>query len=245
MQISVTDKKLKNKRKSKLKSAINLILIFLFAFISSAVLIVVKKKNLAFDEREIYFVSVASSKKESELATKSELLKNLGGSNLIYHRNNSFFLIANVYLNLADAEEIKANLISYFPETEVLKVKTKAVSKKSRKEIKGSEFEKMIKYLFKLSKQFQNIQMGYLSGKMNEGELVSSLVRSRLELEKLAFSCTEQGEAGSVIKGFVEIFTLQMSNFLTGFSISGSKQNYVCNYFVGFYMNFIEMYDCL
>lgn len=244
MQISLTHKKLKNRRKNKIKSVITTILVFLFAIVSSGVLISIKKKNLVFDEREIYFISVASSKKESELETKSELLKNLGGANIIYNRNGTYYLVANSYLKLADAEEIKNNLISYFPECMVLKVKTKAVSKKAKKVIKGSDVEKIIRTLYELSKDFQNLQMGYLSGGIAESGLISSMVKYRLELENLNKISSVESEELTIV-GFCEMFSLQMSNFLTNFVLSKSKQNYVCNYFVGFYINFIEMYDCL
>lgn len=244
MQISVTRNKLKNSTKTKIKSVIKVILIFLFAISSSAVLIVIKKKNLLFDEREIYFVSVASSKKESELETKSELLKNLGGANVIYNKEGAFYLIANVYLDLSDAEEIKSNLSAYFPESQVLKIKTKAVTRGNKKEIKSTSAEDVFRYIYKLSKSFQDLQMGYLAGAIKESELISSIVKNRLELENLT-KVNAESELAKLIVGFGEMFCLQMSNFLTNYSITKSKQNYVCNYFVGFYINFIEMYDCL
>ncbi len=244
MQISVTRNKLKNSTKTKIKSVIKVILIFLFAISSSAVLIVIKKKNLLFDEREIYFVSVASSKKESELETKSELLKNLGGANVIYNKDNTFYLIANVYLDLSDAEEIKSNLSAYFPESQVLKIKTKAVTRGNKKEIKSTSAEDVFRYIYKLSKSFQDLQMAYLSGTIKESELISTVVKNRLDLENLS-KVNVESELAKLIVGFGEMFCLQMSNFLTNFSITKSKQNYVCNYFVGFYINFIEMYDCL
>lgn len=240
----MTRNKLKNSTKTKIKSVIKVILIFLFAISSSAVLIVIKKKNLLFDEREIYFVSVASSKKESELETKSELLKNLGGANVIYNKDNTFYLIANVYLDLSDAEEIKSNLSAYFPESQVLKIKTKAVTRGNKKEIKSTSAEDVFRYIYKLSKSFQDLQMAYLSGTIKESELISTVVKNRLDLENLS-KVNVESELAKLIVGFGEMFCLQMSNFLTNFSITKSKQNYVCNYFVGFYINFIEMYDCL
>lgn len=240
----MTRNKLKYSTKTKIKSVIKVIFIFLFAISSSAVLIVIKKKNLLFDEREIYFVSVASSKKESELETKSELLKNLGGANVIYNKDNNFYLIANVYLDLSDAEEIKSNLSAYFPESQVLKIKTKAVTRGNKKEIKSTSAEDAFRYIYKLSKSFQDLQMGYLAGTIKESELISTVVKNRLDLENLS-KVNAESELAKLIVGFGEMFCLQMSNFLTNFSITKSKQNYVCNYFVGFYINFIEMYDCL
>ena len=52
------------------------ILIFLFAIISSVVLVAEKKKLRAFDERIFYFVSAGSARTISLLDDKKELLKN-------------------------------------------------------------------------------------------------------------------------------------------------------------------------
>lgn len=245
MQVSVTPRRLKNKRKNMIKSVVSLILIFLFVISSSAFLISIRKNNLVFDEMDIYFVCVASSKKESELETKSELLKNLGGANVIYNKSGVFYLVANVYLKLSEAEEIKTNLLSYFPESQVLKLKTKAVTRKVKKKIKSSKEETLLRYLFKLSKNFRNLHIGYLSGEIGESALISTLVKNRLELEKLCEDKTASEEFELLVLSFGNLFSLQLSNFLTGLSLAGAKQNYVCNYFVGFYVNFIEMYDCL
>lgn len=243
MQICVTRKKSKNRRKSIIKSVIKVILIFLFVIISSAIFIRQKRKTLMYLEREFYFVSVASSKKSSNLETKAELLKNLGGASVIYNKDGVYYLIANVYLDLSSAEEIKTNLLNYFNESEILTIKTKSVSKKNRKILR--ENKDAVKYLYDLSFVFQNLQMGYLSGTVSDGKLISSMVKYRLELEKLKDNIIINCETCENLRAFYDLFSGQIANFLNELTISSSRQNYVCNYFVGFYINYIEMYDCL
>ena len=116
---------------------ISTILIFLFAIVSSAVLIVEKRKYKAFDERIVYLVSVASTKTIKVLDDKKDLLRNLGGANVVLSYNGLSHLIANVYLDQESALEIKDNLKKYFPETEVLKIRLKRLSMNSIKAIKS------------------------------------------------------------------------------------------------------------
>ena len=96
MQVTMTYHKYKNKRKSKIKSMITTILILLFAIVSCAVLVSEKKKLRAFDERIFYFVSAGSSKNISLLDDKKELLKNLGGANVLFEQDSEDEIKGNI-----------------------------------------------------------------------------------------------------------------------------------------------------
>lgn len=239
----MTAKKRKHRRKTRIKSVVKAILIFLFAITSSIFFVSLKKKSLMYLERDFYFVSVASSKKSSDLETKSELLKNLGGASVIYNKNGVYYLVANVYLDLSSAEEIKSNLSKYFRETEVLTVKVKAISKKDRKAL--SQNKQALKFLYDLSFEFSDLQIGFLLGDVSEGNLISNMVKHRLNIEKTKTNLIKDTKHSETIEGFCDLFSTQISNFLSGLTTSKSKQNYVCNFFVSFYINFIEMYECL
>lgn len=246
MQVTVSSNKLKKNKKVKVKSVISTILIFLFAIISTAILIGEKRKLIIYEERSFYFVCVGTSKKESSFETKKELLKNLGGANVVYNYGGNYNLVASVYLDLESATEIKNNLSTYFDDVSILIVKNKAVSKKNIKKIKkNEECKKFMKFIFRLSSDFQELQLNYLAGNITESKFLSGVVEKRLSLEKINSQIIGEDEISQHLRGFGELFLLQITNFLSGFSISGSKQNYICNYFVGFFINYVQMFDSL
>lgn len=238
--------KQKKNRKGKIKSVVSAILILLFAIVSSVILVSEKKKLRSFDERVFYFVSAGSSRKISLLDDKKELLKNLGGANVVYVYREVSHLIANIYLEQDSAEEIKANILSYFPEASILKIKSKRVSTKGIKQVKEiGGAEEFIKFVYKASNEFQDIQMNYLAGEYSEGKFLSDMVDIRIKLEKLLDNIENNNDLSEKIVAKGEVLLLKLTSFLNGFEISKHKQNYVCNYFVGFYLDYVELFDCL
>lgn len=232
--------------KPRVKSVVSTILVFLFAIVSSAILIVVKKKNLMYEERIFYLVSATSENRETLLEPKKELLKNLGSANIVYRQGDKCHLVVGVYFDSESAEEIKGNLLKYFSEAQVLKVKSKKITRKSIKKIKESlECEKFIKKLFALSKDFQVLLMDYLSGTSTDSKFIESLVNAKLELGKIVESIQSSENYHEKIKERGNLFISKMTNFLIGLDVSRSKQNYICNYFVSFYVDFLEFYDSL
>ena len=236
----------KKRHNSKIKSVVSTILIFVFAFVSSAILVVEKRKYKQYDERIFYFVSVASSKTVKLLEDKKELLKNLGGANLVMVKKGVSHLIASCYLDQVSALEIKDNLKSHFPEVEILKIKLERVKIKGIKAIKSIVgCDELLKNLYKISIDFQTIQMKYLSGEMSEGQFLSAMIDKKITLEKSMENVDKSTELSQKILGFCDVMVLSLTNFLTGLTIAKHKQNYVCNYFVGFYMNYVELFECL
>lgn len=236
----------KKRHNSKIKSVVSTILIFVFAFVSSAILVVEKRKYKQYDERIFYFVSVASSKTVKLLEDKKELLKNLGGANLVMVKKGVSHLIASCYLDQVSALEIKDNLKSHFPEVEILKIKLERVKIKGIKAIKSIVgCDELLKNLYKISIDFQTIQMKYLSGEMTEGQFLSAMIDKKITLEKSMENVDKSTELSQKILGFCDVMVLSLTNFLTGLTIAKHKQNYVCNYFVGFYMNYVELFECL
>lgn len=246
MQVSVSLKKKRKFSSSMIKSVVSTILVFLFAIISTAILISHRKKSLVFDSKYFYFISVASASKESLLETKSELAKNLGGANFIYKENNEYHLLVNVYLDFQSAEEIRQSLLGYFPEAMILKIKTEKLTNNKVKKIKKySENEEVIRFLYELTHNYQELEMNYLSGEISDGKFIKEFLKNKLELEKLNEKLTQNDEFSVKCAEFSELILLKMTNFLSEFDIAKSKQNYICNYFVGFYLNYIEMFNSL
>lgn len=246
LQVTMTYHNFRKRHNSKIKSIVSTILIFLFAFVSSAILIVEKRKYKQYDERIFYFVSVASSKTTKLLEDKKELLKNFGGANVIMMKRDVSHLIASCYLDQVSALEIMENLKSYFPEVEILKVKLERVSIKGIKAVKSIiGGDELIKCLYKISNEYQSIQMKYLSGEMTEGQFLSAMIDKKIILEKTMENVDKESELSQKILGFCDVMVLSLTNFLSGLTIAKHKQNYVCNYFVGFYMNYVELFECL
>lgn len=246
MQVLVSSNNKRKTAKTRIKSVISTILIILFAICSSAFLIVLKKKNLIYEERVIYVISVASSKKEKDLNSSSELLKNLGGANVIYKFQDEYHLIANVYLDFQSAEEVKNEINTYFLNAQILKLKIKKVSRKTKNQIKNNyELERVVRYLYSLINEFQELQFGFLSGSLTQGKFFSEMVQVRLKISDFIKNNKVDNEISGIIYSHLDIILYKLTNFLTGFELSGSKQNYICNYFVGFYLNYIELFNSL
>lgn len=246
MQVTVSSKNKTKVFKSRIKSAITTILIFLFAIISSVVLIVQKKKLVMFEEQMFYFVSAYSSRKEKDLDMQKELLKNLGGANIVYFYSDKYYLIANVYLDLESANEIKSNLSKYFVDAEILKIKSKKIEKASRRVVNSNLSTKnLFKFLFNLCKDYQGLQFKFLNGEVSQSAFLTDLSRVRLELDGLNKNMSNENDVVKTIRASSELIELGLTKFLTGFELATSNQNYICNYFVSFYINYIEMTNCL
>lgn len=246
LQVTMTYLKSKKRGKGLVKSVVSTILIFLFAIVSSVILVSEKRKLRAFDERVFYFVSAGSSRKISLLDDKKELLKNLGGANVVYEHRHLSHLLASVYLKQEFADEIKGNLLGHFPESDILKIKSKRVSTsgiRKIKEITGAE--EFVKLIYKISVKFQDLQMSYLSGVLSESDFLSEMVGFRINLEKALENIDNSNDLANKIIENGGIFVFQLTNFLNGFTIAKHKQNYVCNYFVEFYLRYVELFDCL
>ena len=246
MQVSVTYLKQRNNKRRVIKSIVSTILIFLFAIISSAILISVRRKTLMYEERVFYLVCAAREEKETLLDGKKELLKNLGAGNVIFKEKDKFYLVANVYLDIAFAEEIKDNLNGYFPDAWILRLKAKKIEINKIKKIKDNIIvEQFLKYMYQLSSKFQNLHMEYLVGRCEESEFIRYMLTTKLDLEKFASQMNMDGEFYGKFKEYASLVSLKLSNFLLGVDVARSKRNYVCNYFVSFYLDYIEFYASL
>ena len=87
--------------------------------------------------------------------------------------------------------------------------------------------------------------MGYLSGEISESEFISEMVDRKIRLEKERLNIENVNDLAETIISRGELINLKLTSFLNGFSISKHKQNYVCNYFVEFYLSYVELFECL
>lgn len=177
---------------------------------------------------------------------QKELLKNLGAGNVVFKEKDKFYLVVNVYLDISSAEEIKNNLKTYFPDAWILRLKTKKINTQTIKRIKESVVvEQFLKQMYQMGNDFQNLHMNYLAGKTSESEFISLMLKNKLELEKFASQMQLKDDFFCGIKEYAELFALKLGNFLLGLDVSRSRRNYVCNYFVSFYLDYIEFYASL
>ena len=246
LQVTVTKGAFKKSGKLKSKSVIATILIFVFAFVSTVILIQMKKKTLVFEEHYFYFVCADSSKRVGILDNEKEYLKNIGGASVTHFYKENFYLVANVYLNLADAEEINAGLINNFPRSEVVTIKTEKVPKQAKNSIKNDVWLlNFVKFLYEYNKQFYLNSMDFYTGKQTESDFISSLVSKSLEFDEFKKNIEGDAEIYEVFKEYVGLFSLQLTSFLNNFYIAKNKQHYVSAYYVGFVINYLEFYDSL
>ena len=246
MQITVTQGALQKGHKTASKSVITTILVFIFAFVSIVILIAVRKKTLVFEEQYFYFVCADSSKKVGILDNEKEYLKNIGGAAVTHFYKNDYYLVANVYLMPADAEEIKANLINDFSRAEVVVIKSEKFSKNVKKIIKqDAELLKFVEFLYKFNKELCSTSLDFYSGKITESEFISGFITKNLKFDELKKEITGDGEVYNVFREYSSLFALQLSSFLNNFYLAKNKQNYVSAYYVGFVINYLEFYDSL
>ena len=246
LQVSVTGTKLGYRSKFNLKSIIATILVFLTAFISIIILINVKKKSLVFEQQYFYFVCADSSKKVSVLDNQKDYLKSIGGASVTYYHLNNYYLVANVYLNIDDANEIKKNLSNNFTNASVLTVKSAKLSKDIKNKIKQDmNVLKFYKFLYNFNKEFQVLIMDYFSGELLETNFVSDLIAKNLKFAEFRDNIKGDSKLEGVAREFAGLFALQFSSFLNNFYIAKSKQNYVSAYYVGFVINYLEFYKSL
>ena len=114
-----------------------------------------------------------------------------------------------------------------------------------RKIKESLEAEKMLKKLYALTKDYQSFEMNYLSGKIPESQFITDLIKVKLELGDLTNKIIANDEYHQKMRDKAEMFVVKITNFLAGIDISRAKQNYICNYFVSFYLDFLEFYDSL
>ena len=181
MQVTVTKDAFKNSTKLKVKSVVTTIFIFIFAFISVIFLVSMKKKSLMFDEQYFYFVSAESSKKISVLDGKKEYLKNIGGAAVTHFYKENYYLVANVYLKLEEAEEIKGNISKSFNQAEVVTVKSSKIEKGVKNKIKQDlNLSKFFEFLYGYKTELYLSSIDFYSGKTNESDFISSFVKSKV-----------------------------------------------------------------
>lgn len=246
MQVCVTRKNFNKDITFSVKSVISSILIFVMAFISIVFLINMKKKNLIYEEQYFYFVYASSSKKVSVLDKQKDYLKNLGGASISYFYKDDFYLIANVYLNSADGDEIKQNLLPHFQNAGVVTIKTNKILKASQKKINENEqVKKFLKYLYQYNRAFYELSMGYFIGEISDSEFISKIIKNNLVFEEYKNKISDESELGALAKDYAALMSLQFSSFLNNFYLSSNKQNYVSAYYVGFVINYIEFYNSL
>ena len=246
MQVSVTSSRRKNKSKRKLNSAFATILIFLLAIISMAFLIHLKKKNIVFEGQIFYFVSAESSKNASILEQKKELLGNLGGASVIFFDGSQYNLIANVYLDLSSANEIEANLAAYYSNVKTIKVKTNKMKYAVIKKIKSNSLAcKTLTFMYDFCGSFYEKQMYFLSGKISETEFLTNMVSKRLEIDRICKEIKNDDSFLQEIQNYVELFYMQITNFLNNYYLSKSKQTYLLEFWVEFVINYVEFYNSL
>lgn len=240
MQDSVTHKKLKYRKKSRLKAVIFTILFFFIIFFISAILVVSKRTNICFEARRFYVVYAEKNKNSNLLLNSQSLVKDLGGAAVIFNKQHEFYLAISVYNNKEDANEILGGLKSTFPKSAVSELTCKEVSNKYKNLLKQNHvYFDLFNYLYNFSLNFEQLCYGYSKGELGEGKFMSSFLAHKLEIEKLIQNCDEYcNNELSMIVDYANLIIVQFEKVFDKFYSSSSKQS-VC---FEFYVNFVIIY---
>ncbi len=188
-----------------------------------------------FKSREYYLVSVASSTRQKDLELLSSELELGGGGAVIFSYNNMYYLIASVYLDESDANEIAENLSSKYANASVLKIITKKVSGSVKKLIKINEkFNKFFEFKYSAITEFCEMQMKFLLGEVTDSELEYFIVKNRFELENLLETEKQESESLQTIATYQALALYYFDDIELNFFQSTLKASVLARFVINF-----------
>ncbi len=182
------------------------------------------------------------------LDNEKELLKKLGGANVVHFHKNEYYLLVNVYLNKDEAEEVVSNIKPTFANAGVVRISTSVFSKASRNQIL-SNF-KLKNTLKRISSNFDEVlsyEMGYLAGKISESDVISKFVMHRVEFSKLKEQLlASEGILETATANYLKIFLLHYDNFFDKFySQTNNREYLICKLATELIISQIELINNL
>ncbi len=247
MQYYVPYKPVKKVSKVQIKSVIA---VFLFFILFLSVLIglgVSRKQNKCFDRFVYNFVYVQKTRTDSN-KTEKDNLKNMGGAGVFLFHKQHYLLVANVYTKLDDANEIKNGMIETFEKADVLTLEINPLPRKLQNKIRQNDtFYKYFKFLLNISKDIEQLNMNYVTGKKGQGKVMSEILARKLELESIIkeFVITEEEKLFEDIKTYANMHLLHFENFFNDFYGSTKKQSLLCELCVNLALTRVDLFDNL
>lgn len=247
MQDVVTGRVFKKRHKINFMPVLSFILIVVFSCILVASL-VIKKSNKIFEEKSFFFVSATKSRKQNELASSKDLVETLGGAGYVLENKGNFYLTVNVYSNKTDANEISSSINSAFASSEIVELKSSALSKQKQILIRQNEaILNFIKFYDKFIDDFLEMELNYLAGKITSSNLTKEIISKKLILQEYEtkFCEIEQTDIVQSAKVVISLVLTHLDNFLLKFFESTKKNSILCLLAVNLAIVRVEMFDYL
>lgn len=224
MPYNFSKKKKNNRKKRIFFGAVSIIVVIIVVL--TIVLNISTKPNYEkyLKEKDYYFVYVDKNQKQAVLSAQSETIRSLGGAGKIVSHENSYYLVASVYLTEADAQEIVSNIVKNFPNAGTFKVSKRFTKAQKRELSTNPSYLKCSKFINDLIEELQTNSMKYLAGTISESALSSNILIKKHELESLKKDFEETDEFSKKILAFEELCLLHITNFCNEFFTNSKKQ---------------------
>ena len=219
------------------------LIVFLFVFLVS-----LKKQSVCFESQTFYFVYADKAKNEAPILAQQDRVKSLGGSGVIYKKNNTNYLLINCYLIEDDVKDVKNRVSTEFANSDTLKITVKAISKNVQKEVRESQgYYKFFNFKREFFQFFLDKEMEYIKGNLSDGKFISWIISKRLELNSIKeeFIKDSKIESFMVINQFADVFVLHFDNLLNKFFESTKKQSLICEFYCNLVLTNADMCDNL
>ena len=207
-----------------------------------------KKSKKEFLETSIFFVCANVSKNKKELENMQDNVKDFGGDGKIYQKNEFYYLIINSYYDKESAELIVENNKVVYENIQVLELKTKTVSNKTRKKFKNQEIN--LKFLKKLNKNLSeifNLEMRFLSGEITDNDLCSKLLTLKFDNDDLIeeIKSVEDNDYGDLVFNYANLEEMYFSSFFNNFFESDKKSSVICEFVVSLALLKVDFFNNL
>ena len=237
----------KKHAKTPIKSVIIMILFFIFLMLIFMCLVYFRKVEKCYEKQKFYAVYVSKNKRKID-GDSVELLKKLGGAGNVLFFKEEYYLIANVYFSEADAKEIANGLVSTFADSGVIKLEHNSIPRKKALHIaQNLSVSKFFEKYYVFLSELEGWQMQYVSGKLDESEFLTRLLRVKLEFESIVeeFENPEDEKIFEDIKTHAHMCLNLLQNFFDDFLKQSKKESMICELKLQLIKLKIDLFDNL
>lgn len=248
MQDYVPLKRVKDRREMLIFSAIIFIFIILICVIIFVSIWLNKKSKKEFLETSMFFVCANVSKNKKELENMQDNVKDFGGAGKIYQKDEFYYLIINSYFDKESAELVVNNNKKVYENIQILELKTKTISNKTRKKFKRQEIN--YKFLKKMNKNLSetfDLQMKFLSGEVTDNDLCSKLLTLKFDNDDLIdeIKAAEDNDYGDLVLNYANLEAMYFASFFDNFFESEKKSSVICEFVVSLALLKVDFFNNL
>ena len=220
----------RKRAKNSIKSAIAVILFFIFLLGIFMCLVYFRKVEKCYEKQVFYAVYVEKNKRKID-ADNIELVKKLGGAGNVLFFKEEYYLIANVYLKEDDADEIAKGLASTFFGSGVIKIEHDSISRKKAMHIaQNLSVSKFFEKFYVFLSDFEEWQMQYVVGNLAESEFLTKLLKVKLDFETIVgeFENPDNEKIFDDIKTHGHMCLNYLQGFFNEFFKESKRESMIC-----------------